>query len=114
MQVQKPKQGYKIMKSFFGKYGEIPEDWKMVRLKDIVKKERKITYGIVQPGKFTPNGILLIRGQDYIGGWAKESDFFKVDKKLHQSYIRALTSTGDILLCIAGASVGVLTKFQNG
>ena len=30
-QLKKPKQGYKLVKSLFGKYEEIPEDWELVR-----------------------------------------------------------------------------------
>ncbi|MDE1818305.1 MAG: restriction endonuclease subunit S [Thaumarchaeota archaeon] len=37
MQVQKPKQGYKLVKSFFGKYEEIPEDWNMSKLDKFLK-----------------------------------------------------------------------------
>ena len=92
------------------KLGEIPEEWKVVQIKDIVKKDKKVTYGIVQPGEFDPNGILLIRGQDYINGWVDKSQFFRVKPKLHKSYIRAKTSAGDILICIAGVNVGAVNQ----
>ena len=34
MQIQKAKQGYKLVKSLFGKYEEIPEEWEMFSLTD--------------------------------------------------------------------------------
>lgn len=38
MQVHKPKQGYKLVKSLFGKYEEIPEDWKLDSLNNLKVK----------------------------------------------------------------------------
>ena len=35
------------------KIGIIPKEWEVKELKDIVYKDRQITYGIVQPGKNT-------------------------------------------------------------
>ena len=35
MQVAKPKKGYKLVKTSFGKYEEIPEEWKLSTLQDI-------------------------------------------------------------------------------
>lgn len=35
MQVQKPKQGYKLVKSLFGKYEEIPNDWNLEEINRI-------------------------------------------------------------------------------
>ncbi len=106
----KAKPGYKLVRWYFGKEIELPEEWKIEKIKNIVKKEKKVTYGIVQPGKFDAKGILLIRGKDYISGWVTEEKFFRVDPKLHQSYIRAKTTSGDILLCIAGAGVGAVNQ----
>jgi type I restriction enzyme S subunit len=68
-----------------------------------------VTYGIVQPGKFDQNGVLLIRGQDYISGWATEPEFFRVSENLHKQFIRSKTTKGDILICIVGATYGAVT-----
>ena len=35
MQVQKPRQGYKLVKSLFGKHEEIPEEWSVTNLSNI-------------------------------------------------------------------------------
>ena len=37
MQVQKPRQGYKLAKSLFGKYEEIPKEWSYKKLRDLTK-----------------------------------------------------------------------------
>jgi type I restriction enzyme S subunit len=64
-----------------------------------------ITYGIVQPGDYDPNGIILVRGQDYLQGWGKK-EFFKVSPELSDKYRRSLIQPKDVLICIAGASTG--------
>ena len=91
------------------KLGWIPKDWKEMFLKDIVDRLSPVTYGIVQPGKFDQNGVLLIRGQDYISGWATEPEFFRVSENLHKQFIRSKTTKGDILICIVGATYGAVT-----
>jgi type I restriction enzyme S subunit len=64
-----------------------------------------ITYGIVQPGNYDPNGIILVRGQDYLQGWGK-TEFFKVAPELSNKYKRSLIQAKDVLICIAGANTG--------
>lgn len=83
-------------------FSHIPNDWKLKSLRELVLSGRKITYGIVQPGKHDPNGILLIRGQDYMNGWVDKSKFFRVTPDLHKKFKRSNTSAGDVLLSIAG------------
>jgi len=91
------------------KLGWIPKEWEEMILKDIVDRLSPVTYGIVQPGKFDQNGVLLIRGQDYISGWAMEPEFFRVSENLHKQFIRSKTTKGDILICIVGATYGAVT-----
>jgi type I restriction enzyme S subunit len=86
--------------------GEIPEGWDVVTLREVVDSARKITYGIVQPGAHKPDGVPLIRGQNYIGGWEPVSKFYRVDPRLHAQYSRSTTRPGDVLLCIVGATTG--------
>jgi len=88
--------------------GLIPEEWEIDILENLVENERKIRYGIVQPGKFDPNGIILIRGQDYSFGWADESDFFRVTKELDEKFRNARVKCGDVLLTIVGNGTGNL------
>jgi type I restriction enzyme S subunit len=83
-------------------FNYIPKDWNLEKLNGLVKKDKKITYGIVQPGEFDDHGILLIRGQDYMNGWKNRSSFFKVSPALHAKFKRSTTSAGDVLLSIAG------------
>jgi type I restriction enzyme S subunit len=87
--------------SFTGKwFSYVPADWDLKRIGDLVTQ--KITYGIVQPGDYDPNGVYLIRGQDYMTGWKDLSTFYKVKVDLHNRYRRSVVKGGDILLSIAG------------
>ena len=93
--------------------GEIPKDWEVGLIADVVEDNSPITYGIVQPGDFSKDGVLLIRGKDYISGWVHESEFFKVKKDLHLQFKRSTTVSGDILICIVGATYGAIGVVPN-
>jgi len=88
--------------------GTLPKEWGCVRIHDVVQETRRVTYGIVQPGDYTPLGVLLIRGQDYIKGWAEPDEFFRVARPLHELYKRSTTIGGDVLMCIGGATTGAV------
>ena len=47
---------------------ERPQSFPSVALAKLVQKGRKITYGIVQPGEFVADGVILVRGRDYSAG----------------------------------------------
>jgi type I restriction enzyme S subunit len=86
--------------------GVLPNDWDIHRIADIVPDERPVTYGIVQPGEYTEDGVPLIRGQNYIDGWDPISEFFRVDPELHEEYSRCITLPRDVIMCIAGVNTG--------
>lgn len=90
------------------------EGWNCTTIREVVRKDRPVTYGIVQPGEYDPDGTLLIRGQDYIGGWADTAKFFRVSNDLHQQYERSWTFPGDLLLCIVGATTGAVNQVPEG
>jgi type I restriction enzyme S subunit len=88
--------------------GLIPREWEEGFISEVVEENSPVTYGIVQPGEYSQKGVLLIRGKDYISGWAQEADFFKVKKELHNQFKRSTTVSGDILICIVGATYGAV------
>ena len=88
-------------------------------LKDLVEEDRKIRYGIVQPGEYDSNGRFMIRGQDYssVKGWADKSNFFKVSSVVESKYSKARVKSGDLLITIVGAGTGwveVVPSFLEG
>jgi len=48
-QLEKPKKGYKFVKSLFGKYEEIPEEWDFGKLEKLIPKNQK---GSIRMGPF--------------------------------------------------------------
>jgi type I restriction enzyme S subunit len=75
-------------------------------LNKILQKDKTITYGIVQPGEFDANGIVMIRSQDYSNGWKKKTELFKVSIEIERPYIRSRVKKGDILITVVGANIG--------
>ena len=90
------------IKSLYAKttFAHYPTTWRLNQINEIVSQ--KVTYGIVQPGNHDPNGILLIRGVDYMSGWKDPNTFLRVTPDLHKKYKRSITKSGDVLLSIAG------------
>lgn len=80
--------------------GIIPEDWEIVQLKELIDPNRKITYGIVVPGPNLPNGIPMIRAQDYSRGWVDIEELYRVSTEIDKSYKRSKVVANDILLTI--------------
>lgn len=93
--------------------GLIPKDWFIDNLKNIVDENRKIRYGVVQPGTYDRNGVLLIRGQDYSFGWNKVENFFKISHLLDLRFINARVQAGDLLLTIVGNGTGNVAIIPN-
>ena len=75
-------------------------EWKRVTLNDIVRSN--IRYGIVQPGDFTVDGMILIRGVDYMKGWNDIGNFFRVSESIESKYRKARVKNGDLLISIVG------------
>jgi type I restriction enzyme, S subunit len=86
--------------------GVVPEDWDIARLDALVDQSRSIRYGIVQPGKFDPQGRYMIRGQDYSKGWVDSSDLFRVGAVIEERYRNARVKAGDLIITIVGAGTG--------
>lgn len=77
-----------------------------IPLASVVQPDRKITYGIVQPGGFVDEGIPLVRGGDYSDGWSSLEDIKRVRPEIDAPYKRSKLKSGDILLTIVGANTG--------
>ena len=86
----------------------LPEGWKRVPLASIIQRDRKITYGIVQPGGFVEQGVVLVRGGDYSTGWVPLSQIKRVRPEIDAPYKRSKLRPGDILLTIVGANTGTI------
>ena len=103
-ELSKAKPGYKLVKSLFGKYAEIPEDWEFVRFGNVSKIKRGASPRPIQDPKYFGNGR----------GWIRISDVSKSNKYLEKTrdYLSkegesesVVVNEGDIIMSIA-ATVG--------
>ncbi|WP_196800304.1 restriction endonuclease subunit S [Thioalkalivibrio sp. ALR17-21] len=78
--------------------------WDFAPLRELVDPNRRITYGIVQPGEWQEpgNGVPLIRGQDYSSGDVAIENLRYVHDNIASKYTRSTVKEGDILLSIVG------------
>ena len=86
--------------------GEIPAHWGKAFLDKLADQTRRITYGIVQPGEPDPDGILMVRGQNYSHGWSRPEEIFRVSRAIEAPYRRSRLRRGDIVMTIVGAGTG--------
>jgi len=88
------------------RFPEFEREWEAINLAKLVDEKRKITYGIVQPGKFVDEGVYLVRGGDYSNGWSPREAFKKVTAEIDRPYRRSKLKAGDLLITIVGANTG--------
>ena len=83
MQIQKPKQGYKLVKSLFGKYKEIPEEWNVTKLSEV--------------GDIVGGGTPDSTKKEYWNGniwWAIPTDITKLSGNFTDKTERTITELG--------------------
>lgn len=85
---------------------EDARDWERRELQALLQAGRKISYGIVKPGKHDPDGIRLIKSQQVRDGYMDLSADFRITKALDAEYARTRLRGGEILLNLVGASIG--------
>ena len=107
MQTQKPRQGYKIVKLNFGRYEEIPEDWKIEYFNDLIK-----FVGGTQPPR---NTFVTVPRKGYIR-LLQIRDFENDD---HACYVKennklSICTKVDILIARYGASLGRILRGKSG
>lgn len=90
--------------------GVVPRDWSVSSLVELVEEGRGIRYGIVQPGKYDPNGKYLVRGQDYSKGWVSPDNLFRVSPQIEEPYKNARVKAGDLIITIVGAGTGTIEE----
>lgn len=86
--------------------GDIPHDWHLVRLGDLVDCNRLIRYGVVQPGRHEASGCIMLRSQDYSKGWVRSENPFRVSQHLANQYRNARLQTADLIVTVVGAGIG--------
>jgi len=98
---QKPKPGYKLVKSLFGKYEEIPEEWNCFKMNDICKK---ISVGIATSTTkyFVDKGIPLLRNQNIKEGYIETDDLLHISEEFAKMNQSKKLQEGDIVCMRTG------------
>ncbi len=81
-------------------------EWEPRELQSLLIKGRKISYGIVKPGRHDPHGVRLIKSQQVRDDSMDLSADFRITKELDKEYARTRLEGGEILLNLVGASIG--------
>src|ERR1700754_3096571 len=84
--------------------------WPLTQLSELVQSERKITYGIVQPGDFVSDGVPLVRGGDYSTSWVPLQSIKRVRPEIDAPYKRSKLRAGDLVVTIVGAKTGNVAR----
>lgn len=84
---------------------ELPEGWMWIGIEELLKHEGALTYGILKPGDFVPDGVPMLRVMDIGDGRLNDTEIFRVSKSLDEEYKRTRLETGDIVLAVM-ATIG--------
>ncbi|MEV4273775.1 hypothetical protein [Micromonospora aurantiaca (nom. illeg.)] len=82
----------------------LPQDWRVSPLGELVE-DKGISYGIVQPGNHTAQGVPIVRVKDLKNGRIETTDPMRVASEVEAAYARTRLSGGEVLLSLVG-SVG--------
>lgn len=87
-----------------------------VLLEKLCAPERKITYGIVQPGKSTENGVPIVRVNNFRGHRLDLSERSYVAAEIEEAYSRSRPRKDDVLVSLVGSigQVAIATKEISG
>ena len=87
-------------------FSEIPESWKVIRLKSVLSK---VNSGVTPKGgstAYVDEGIPLIRSQNVVFDGLDLSDVVFIPEATHDKMKNSKVLNGDVLLNITGASLG--------
>lgn len=80
----------------------LPDDWDVVQLGDLLTNERGISVGVMYPGDHDPNGVPLIKAGDLTGSIINPHPEFKISKEKHHEYRRTALEGGELIMTLVG------------
>lgn len=72
-------------------------------LESLCDHNRSISYGIVQPGGPTPNGVPIIRVNNFTNIGLDLTNVLRVEPSIEAQYLRSRPKGGDVLLTLVGS-----------
>jgi type I restriction enzyme S subunit len=103
---------FKKVKSFFGKYEQLPEGWRVVKLGEVAK----IRYGLSQPPQEDKNGIPMIRATNIKKGKILDNGILRINASSIPKSSDLHLQPGEVIVVRSGAYTGdigyVTDKFE--
>ena len=108
MQVAKPKKGYKLVKTSFGKYEEIPEEWESKKINDIIDFLGGFAF---KSNEYSEKGKFVLRTLNIQenGSISRENEIFIPQEKCDQ-YKKYELKEGDTIFVMVGATFGKICE----
>ncbi|WP_439474492.1 restriction endonuclease subunit S [Algoriphagus formosus] len=78
-------------------------EWKEVELVDCTVKGN-ISYGIVQPGQDEPNGVPILRVNNFENGILNTDSILKVNSRIDSKHSKTRLKGGEVLLTLVGST----------
>lgn len=82
--------------------GKIPLTWNVLKLAELVKTEKAITYGIVQTGEHIHNGIPCVRVMDLVKDNLSTANMIRTSAEISEKFKRTILSINDIMFALRG------------
>ena len=79
----------------------IPDGWRYESLGDLVE-DRGVSYGVVQPGSTTTDGVPIVRVNNIRNGRIDTTDMLKVGADIEARFQRSRLRGGEVLLTLVG------------
>jgi restriction endonuclease S subunit len=80
----------------------ICEQWPKVRIEQVIASDRKLAYGVLQPGPHVEDGIPLVRVNDIQGGAVRTESLKRINPEIASRYPRTKLQGGEVLLTVVG------------
>jgi len=84
-------------------FESLPESWDLRPLADLVSEDRKISYGIVQPGFHDDFGVPIIRVNNIRQNRIVADDVMRVSAEIESQYKRTRIQGGELLVTLVGS-----------
>lgn len=81
---------------------ELPQDWEIIRLEEVLAVDRGISVGVMYPGDHDPSGVPLIKAGDIANGRINPRPDFYISHAKHEEYRRTALAGGELLISLVG------------
>ena len=91
-------------------------EWEKINLEEITLPNRPISYGVLKPGEYVENGVVLLRIKDLLEDKIDPNEPHRVSLELSQQFKRTILSGGEIVISLVGTigRIGLIPQELSG